>query len=265
MIKFIATDLDGTLLNEKKELPKDFDEVLNALNEKGIQFAISSGRQYDTILKQFEKYGDQITIIAENGAIVYEKGKRIILDPLDNDSAAEILAAVKNEPGLYSLACGANGAMGEEENEEHIKNVIMYYVNYRTVDNVIEASRHDDILKIAIYDDELSENHCYKVLKKFHNTHNVLVSGEHWLDVMKTGVTKGSAIEHIQKLRGYKPEECMAFGDFMNDADMMRVCFHSYAMENAHPDLKALCRFSAPSNDDSGVTKIIKKAVLNKI
>lgn len=264
MIKFIATDLDGTLLNEKKELPRDFDEVLDALNEKGIQFAISSGRQYDTILKQFEKYADKITIIAENGAVVYEKGRRIILDPLDGDSAAEILAAAKNEPGLYPLACGANGAMGEKENNEHIKDVLMYYLNYKTVDNVVEASRNDDILKIAIYDDELSEKHCYNVLKKFHNTHNVLVSGEHWLDVMKAGVTKGSAIEHIRRLYGYKQEECMAFGDFMNDADMMRVCRHSYAMENAHPDLKALCRFSAPSNDDEGVTKIIKKAVLNE-
>ncbi len=265
MIKFIATDLDGTLLNEKKELPHDFDIILNKLNEKGIQFAIASGRQYDTVLDQFKQYRDKITIIAENGAIVFEKGRRIILDPLDSGSAAEILKTLKNEPGLYPLACGANGAMGETENANHIDDVLMYYLNYKTVDNIIDAPMQDDILKIAVFDEDLSEKHCYKILEKFHNTHNVLVSGAHWLDVMKAGVTKGSAIEHIQGLYGYKPEECMAFGDFMNDADMMRVCCHSYAMENAHSDLKALCRFSAPSNDDEGVTKIIKKVILNEI
>lgn len=262
MIKFIACDLDGTLLNEKKELPHDFDYVLEKLNGLGIKFAVSSGRQYETVYDQFKKYENSITFIVENGAMVYENGKRILCDPLDKDQAKEILTILRDEPGLYSIACGVNGAFGEAENETHIQNVIMYYLNYRTVDDVVERSSDDDLLKIAVYDDELSEKHCYPLLKDYYNTANVLVSGAHWLDIMKKGVTKGSAIEQIQKLYGYKPEECMAFGDFMNDADMMRVCAESYAVENAHPDLKALCKYICESNDDEGVTKTIRRVVL---
>lgn len=264
MIKFIACDLDGTLLNSKKELPDDFDYVINKLISKGIRFAVSSGRQYETVFDQFKKYKDKITFIVENGAMVIDKGKRIICDPLDKNDAAEILQLLKDENGLYSIACGVNGAFGEKENESHIQDVIMYYLNYRTVDDVVKSSFTDDLLKIAVYDDDSSEIHCYPLLKKYYETNNVLVSGEHWLDIMKKGVTKGSAIEHIQTLYNIKPEECMAFGDFMNDADMMRVCTESYAVENAHPDLKALCKYVTGSNDDNGVTKTIRRVVFNE-
>ena len=264
MIKFIASDLDGTLLNEKKELPHDFDEVIDRLNEMGIQFAISSGRQYDAILQQFGQYKDKITIIAENGSSVYEKGKRILCSVMDRADAVQILRDALNEPGLYPIACGVNGAFGAPENETQIQNVLMYYPNYRTVDDVLAESQRSDLLKIAIVDDELSEKHCLSIMKKYCDTHNVVVSGDHWLDVMKKGVTKGSAIEYVQKLHSYSPDECMAFGDFMNDAEMMQVCYHSYAMENAYPALKELCRFEAPSNEDEGVTKTIKKVIFGE-
>lgn len=259
MIKFIATDLDGTLLNDKKELPTDFDEVLDGLEKIGVQFAISSGRQHETIVKQFEKYNDRIIIIAENGALAAKNDKILFCDPMDSNDAADAIAAALNEPGLYPLACAVKGAFGNQNNMCHADDIIPYYVKYRTVSDPVAETAHNDILKVAVYDDELSENHCYKIMKDFESRANVFISGDHWLDIMKKGVTKGSAIEQIQKIYGYTPEECMAFGDFMNDADMMRVCTHSYAMENAHPDLKALCRYIAPSNNDGGVMQVIRK------
>ena len=264
MIKFIACDLDGTLLDENKELPADFDHIIDRLYDIGVKFAVSSGRQYETVADQFKKYKDKMIFIVENGAMVYENGKRIHEAPLEKDLARDVLSILKNEPGLYSIACGVHGAFGEPENETHIQDVIMYYLNYFTVDDVVLSSSNDDILKIAVYDDELSEKHCYPLLSAYYDTANVLVSGEHWLDIMKKGVTKGSAIEKIQKLYGYAPEECMAFGDFMNDADMMRVCAESYAVANAHPDLKALCKYVCESNAENGVSKTIRRAVLGE-
>lgn len=262
MIKFIATDLDGTLLNNNKELPHDFGKVIDELDKRGIQFAISSGRQYDTILRQFKEYVDRITIIAENGAIVFRNGQLVHYDTLPSDDAAEIVKALKGAHGIHPIACGVNGAFGEPVRKEFYNEISVYYIKYKTVSDLAETVKSEELLKFAIFDSVNAEQHCYALLEKFHDTHNVLISGEHWVDVMSKGITKGSAIEKLQQLYGYKPEECMAFGDFMNDADMMRVCFHSYAMENAHPDLKALCRFSAPSNEDEGVTKTIKRVVL---
>lgn len=263
MIKFIACDMDGTLLDSKKQMPPDFNDVLEELQKRGVIFAISSGRQYDSLGKQFESVRDKIYIIAENGAVVYDnKGQKLLMDPLDKDSCEEIIEKIIDEPDLFVVVCGEKSAYGEERNECILQHVLPYYIKYKAVDNAAKASRNDNIFKIAVFDKQGSEKHCYPLLSDYYKTHNVLVSGNDWLDVMKKGVTKGSAIRSLQKKLGISKEECMAFGDYMNDYDMMMECGESYAMENAHPDLKAVCRHIAPSNDDNGVMRTVR-AVFN--
>ena len=77
--------------------------------------------------------------------------------------------------------------------------------------------------------------------------------------MMAKGVNKGLAISEIQKLLNIKQEETMVFGDYLNDLEMMQNAYHSYAMENAHSDLKKVARFIAKSNDDNGVVRAIKE------
>jgi Cof subfamily protein (haloacid dehalogenase superfamily) len=258
MIKFIACDMDGTLLDSKKELPKNFEYVLEELKKKGVIFSISSGRQYDSLDKQFENIRDKIYIIAENGAVVYDdKGQKLLSDPLDKESCVEIIEKVIDEPDLFVVVCGEKSAYGEERNEEILEHVLPYYIKYEAVDSAAKAAVNDNIYKIAIFDKQGSEKHCYPLLKDYYDSHNVFVSGDVWLDVMRKGVTKGSAIRRVQEKLGISRAECMAFGDFMNDYDMMKECEESYAMENAHPELKAICKHIAPSNDDDGVMKSI--------
>lgn len=75
MIKLIATDMDGTLLDDNKQLPKNFDNIVKRLFNKNIRFVISSGRSYCTLKKQFSEYLDDMTFICDNGAYVVDKGK----------------------------------------------------------------------------------------------------------------------------------------------------------------------------------------------
>lgn len=87
----------------------------------------------------------------------------------------------------------------------------------------------------------------------------VILSGEHWVDVMKPGVNKGCAMRGIQQKLGISPEECMAFGDYLNDCELLQAVGESYAMENAHPALKKLARYIAPGNDDNGVMRVVRE------
>ena len=80
MIKLIATDMDGTLLNSKNEIQDGFYEVFNKLEEKGIIFAAASGRQYYNLLKRFEGIEDKMMFIAENGTFVVYKGKELVVN-----------------------------------------------------------------------------------------------------------------------------------------------------------------------------------------
>ena len=85
------------------------------------------------------------------------------------------------------------------------------------------------------------------------------LASEYWVDIVSAGVTKGTAVKKLQQLMHIRPEECMAFGDYMNDAEMLASVYYGYAMGNAHPDVKKAARFEAPKNTENGVMEVIKK------
>ena len=90
----------------------------------------------------------------------------------------------------------------------------------------------------------------------------VTVSGDIWLDITAGGVNKGVAIKEIQDLLGIDFKETMVFGDYLNDLEMMESAYHSYAMENAHEDLKKVSRFiTHKNNDEDGVMHQIKEVI----
>ena len=86
-----------------------------------------------------------------------------------------------------------------------------------------------------------------------------MLSGDSWTDILHVGITKGAGIRALQKQLNILPEECMAFGDYMNDYDMLTACDESYAMENAHPDLKKIAKHIAPSNEEEGVMQVLRQ------
>ena len=79
------------------------------------------------------------------------------------------------------------------------------------------------------------------------------------MDFMNKGVNKGTAIERIQECYDVTYDETMAFGDYLNDYEMMQSCKYSYAMANAHPKLKEISNYEAKSNDENGVMEVIKE------
>ena len=89
------------------------------------------------------------------------------------------------------------------------------------------------------------------------------ISGDMWMDCMAIGVSKGQAIKILQESLEIKPEETMVFGDFYNDSQMLLQAKYSFVMENANEDMKPFGNFIAPSNDDDGVMRMIKKYVLD--
>lgn len=259
MIKFIAADLDGTLLDSNKRLPEDFKEVIEKLDEKGIIFAPASGRQYYNLLKQFEPFGRNFMYIAENGSMVVKNEKPVILDGLDRDEAAASIELARRIPTASAILCGEDCAFGENgDNKEFINNALMYYEHFRIVDNILEYCDNRNICKVAIFDSEDAQKNVYVKIRGI-SEGQVILSGDKWVDVMNPGVSKGSAVRHIREKYGLRTEECMAFGDYLNDCEMLDECGFSYAMENAHEDLFKHAKYKAPSNDENGVMRIIRE------
>ena len=253
MIKLIASDMDGTLLNDKNEIHEEFYKVFQELKKQNIIFAAASGRQYYNLAKRFEKIKDDMMFIAENGTFVVYKGKELLLNALDKETAIELIKIGRDIKESYVVLCGKKSAYIESKDERLIKEVEKYYEEYKIVNDLTKVE--DDILKVTICDFIGSEENSYTYYNDYKEKLQVSVSGQIWLDITDKGVNKGLAINKLQELLNIKHEETMVFGDYLNDLEMMESAYHSYAMENAHDDLKKVARFRAKKNTENGVVE----------
>lgn len=257
MIKFIATDMDGTLLNSQNEIHPSFYETFKKLKDKEIIFAIASGRQYFNLTKRFEELKDDLMFIAENGTFVMYKGEEILVNALDQQIAKELIEVGRHIENAYIIVCGKKAAYIENTDARFIEQVEKYYESRQIVDSFDEVD--DEILKVTICDFSGSEKNAYPHYKKYCDQLQVAVSGEIWLDMTAKGANKGYAIEYVKQLLNLEHEQTVAFGDYLNDLEMMQSVYHSFAMANAHDKLKEVSRFSAKSNDENGVVEKIEE------
>lgn len=260
MIRLIATDLDGTLLNDAKQLPADFDNMMQKLYEREIHFAVASGRSYATLKQQFTQYVDELAFICDNGAYIMYQQQLQYISLMDKEIVDELIDVCRSFDAKV-LLCGKNGTyhehFGTVEGEEEIAK---YYVNQVVVEDTKQVE--DDIFKLAVYDSLGAEEHAYPILKEhFGDKLALQVSGKYWMDIMNEGVTKGKALESIQQFLDVLPEETMAFGDYMNDYDMLLQAGESFAMENAHDNIKKVAKHVTVSNNENGVMKAIEEYV----
>lgn len=243
MVKFIACDLDGTLLlNGAQSVDESAIQYIDRLVESGVIFAPASGRQITSLKRLFEPISNKLAYIAENGALVEYRGETIGKTPMDRKLALEIIEDVIAQPNCEVLVSGEHTAYIKPKLEEYHYRMTKI-VNYHTtlVDKFTDID--EDILKIAVCDMSGIKNSKDHFINKWSDRASVLVSGELYLDFMDSAVNKGRGIEQIQKYFGLKPEECMAFGDNYNDIAMLDKVYYSYVMEKAASDVKKHGRF----------------------
>lgn len=257
-MKLIAIDMDGTLLNDRKEIPASFFPVMHELQKRGTQFVIASGRQYATLANLFEGHDEHIIYICENGAAVFQDAKPLFLDQADPAVMKEIVRDLRVFGQVSPVICGAHGAYIEQGSADVIDHVEQYYKSYQIVENLIDIIDEEPICKMSILDLQDAEHHVYPYMQKYADNFQILLSGYEWVDVMNIGVNKGEAYTRLMEQFCYSSDQCMAFGDYLNDIELLKSCTHSYAMENAHPDVKQAANFIAPSNEEAGVVQILK-------
>jgi Cof subfamily protein (haloacid dehalogenase superfamily) len=260
MIKLIATDMDGSLLNDNHEINIEFWDVFKEIRKKDIIFSAASGRQYYSLLKNFDSIKNDMLFIAENGTYVIQNGKELFSVTLDKEHVLKFIEIGRQIPETDLVVCGKKSAYMESNNENLISEISKYYPRFKIVEDLTKID--DEILKVSLCDFLGSEKNSHKYFKSYEAEFNVAISGENWLDITHILANKGMAIKKIQEIFKITPSETMVFGDFLNDLDMIKNAKYSYAMENAHPLLKKEANFIADSNNNNGVVKKIKEIVL---
>lgn len=261
MIKLIATDMDGTLLNGKKELPHDFYDVLEQLEKRGIHFVIASGRSYSTLELNFAGHLHQLDFICDNGAYVVVDQKLVSSSILDKDLLRSLVGKCLELEGVTPVLCGMNGIYFQQTDDFFFNEVRKYYLHYQCVEDITAVN--DDIVKVAVCDSKGPRTNSFPILTElFSKDLYVAETGPWWVDVMNIGINKGAALEKIQQELNITKEETMAFGDYFNDTEMLLASEYGFVMENAHEEMFRYGKYRAASNDDCGVTKAIKEFIL---
>lgn len=259
MIKLIAADMDGTLLTDDKTFDPNLFHIIRNLKQKGILFAVSSGRQYIGLVKIFEELKDDILFICQNGGHIVYKNETLYSNTMDKQLSTEIIKKARTIEGCELLACTDNGAYIENKSERFIKELGQYLVTLKVVKDLTVV---EPFIKVSLCDFNHSAENCAPIMKKaFEDIASLSVSGEKWFDVTNKNVNKGAGIKYIQNKFSIDYNETMVFGDNYNDIEMLQSAYYSYAMENAHEDIKKHARFITATNNDNGVVKEIIKLI----
>ncbi|HIT89252.1 MAG TPA: HAD family hydrolase [Candidatus Merdenecus merdavium] len=257
-IKFIVSDIDGTLLEEgKSSINPEMYDVIRKLKDQGVIFAAASGRQYQSIMSVFEPIKDDIIFIAENGSYVVCRGIDMLQVAMDPAIVRQMVTDLRRfEDCIITLS--TKGAMYVDTTDKEFMDTVRngYKADVRWIEDILQVNA--DVLKISIFRKDGVASYADEIIPKWKDRVHAAVSGHFWIDFMDSNADKGHAISSIQKILNISREETMAFGDNLNDLGMLRNAGYSYAVANAREEVKNVAKYIAERNVDDGVLKVMK-------
>lgn len=263
MIKLIATDIDGTLVADGTlDLNPEYYDVIRELRNRGTIVLAASGRQRASIEKVFTPVLDDMSFISENGTCIYSKDYQYV-DRIDPEVVTSFIKEARQFPGCELVINKDN--MTYMENIGAYEHLVGDY-GYRgmLVDDVLKDP--EDACKVSIFHHDCAEEVVGdEFIKRWAKTMNVVVSGKCWIDCANKNVNKGSALRHFQEEYNIVPDETLAFGDNLNDIEMLKRASHSFAVENARDEVKEAANFVAPSYKEDGVLQVLKAVLRGEL
>ncbi|MDR2869240.1 MAG: Cof-type HAD-IIB family hydrolase [Deferribacteraceae bacterium] len=254
MIKLLFTDMDGTLLRDNKDMPARAKEVLGAIADKGVIAGIATGRSLPSLYRDFAGIETQLAYIAENGAIVQYKGEYICKEVMDRELVQRILRTALSLDDVYPVVACATSAYIGLVGDELTAQFRYYYPTIHVMDDLLQVD--DDIVKVALYCSKHQAEQVFAAFSDFTDV-GISISGADWVDLSTKGVNKGRGIAEFQKRFNITKAETMAFGDYMNDYEMLQNAGESYAMDNAYPKVKEVCKYVIGTNEEEAVIKVL--------
>ena len=288
MIKLIASDMDGTLLNSNHKIPQNNIELIKFAQKNGIEFVVATGRAYYEALPSLNNENIKCDVISFNGGIIYDKNGNIInITPMklkDLYYTIEILKSLDISYQLYtkntiytkSIETDITAyidlirANGEEPNEQHLRQEAKNRLalgHITEVDNIELYLNQEDnpaIKVIGISNDLEKLKHATELLSGNDNI-SVTSSGANNVEIMDKKATKGEALKIVADIHDINLKNAIAIGDNLNDQAMLDIVEYSIAMKNGNKELQKTAKFiTEKTNSEGGVADSVMKLLKEK-
>jgi len=289
MIKLIAIDIDGTLLNSYGEVTLKNKEMIQEALNKNIDVVLASGRMPKAIVPIANEINSNKYLISGNGAAIYDiqKDEIIYNNYMTKKKVLEIIEMCEKNSMFYSIyttniiltkALNYNILFYHNENKKHPENKKIKINVVNDLYNYIKDYSGDDILKFTICDnDELIFKGMINKLKTIsnvdvlevkHMSRKIIQHGSEdveisyfYTEITNKNVNKWTAIEELIKLLNIGKDEILAIGDNINDKEMIENAKIGVVTGNSSPEMKETADAVVSTNDESGVAEAIEKYV----
>ncbi len=274
-IRFIALDIDGTLLNSRFEVSPSNRAAIAEATRRGIEVALVTGRRYDFAMPVANQVASPLTMIVNNGALVRTKeGQTLLRHLLPRETARRVLLAT--EPWREATAVifdrpQANQVILQSIDWEDSTRGGYYRRNREFMAEAmpLESCLNEDPIQIMYTGSVASMQEAELALRRVQAVEEFALAATVYedrdfcmIDVIHAGVTKGTTLAEWTASRGIAPKEILAIGDNHNDLEMLSFAGVPVVMDNSVTELKQRGWHVTGSNDEDGVAVAIERFAL---
>lgn len=267
MYKLLAVDMDGTLLREDKTISKMTLKAVHDARKKGVKVVLSSGRHLGGIVNYMESlnlFYEGEYAVTMNGCSVQEVVSKDYqykktLTTYDMNRIIELGKNFNADVELVTANCFYVDKYKDFfQWDADINNTDLKVINFD------DLPKNTDVFKIMFVNDgDFLDRISQMIPVDFRRDYTVLRSGDNFLEFIKKGANKGTAVAYIADMLHISPEEVICIGDAENDTHMIKYAGLGVAMGNAYPSVKEAADYVTKTNEEDGVAYVINKFILD--
>lgn len=252
----IISDLDGTLLNNNKEVSKENLQAINYFTDNGGQFSVATGRVIESTVKYLENIKINLPIIVYNGGVIYDyTNKKIISESFVNKNQKDVAIRLIKDFNNIGIEIYANRKLYVLKDSGHSKRSAteMLDIIYDVKEELFSMEWHKILV---VGENKIIDN----IETNFYNNYKMsgTRSGKTSYELLPVGESKGQALEKIIKMCNLESKNIICVGDNMNDLELLQKATISFCPENGSKELKRYADFIGPSNEKHLLYHIIE-------